>query len=265
MSPELFFLFTLAIKMAVAAVFVIGATIAAERAGPLIGGLIATLPLSAGPAYVFLALDHPPEFIAAGATVSLAMNVVTGLYGLAYVLLAQRAPLHVSIPASLSVWLIGATIFSQLDWSPLTAALANVIAFPLFHLAARPYRDVRMPRMKLRPADFVLRAGLVAVLVALVVTLSFRIGPHGSGLLAVFPVVYTSIMVILKLRAGGPAAAAVIASGFVGLAGFGAAVLTLQLAAVPLGTPTALCLALAVSILWSLAAYAINRGAGQAA
>lgn len=258
MSPELFFLFTLAIKMAVAAAFVIGATIAAERAGPLIGGLIATLPLSAGPAYVFLSFDHPPEFIASGATVSLAMNVIAGLYGLVYVLLAQRAPLHVSMPLSLLVWLIGVTIFSQFSWTPLAAALANVAAFPLFHILARPYRNLRMPRMQLRPVDFLLRAGLVAVLVALVVTLSFRIGPRGTGVLAVFPVVYTSIMVILKLRAGGPAAAAVIANGFVGLAGFGAAVLTLQLLAVPLGTPVALCVALAVSILWSLTVYALR-------
>jgi hypothetical protein len=186
------------------------------------------------------------------------MNVITGLYGLVYVLMAQRAPIFVSMPVSLLVWLIGVTIFSRFPWTPLAAALANVVAFPVFHLLARPYRNVRIPRMQLRPIDFVLRAGLVAVLVALVVTLSFRIGPRGTGLLAVFPVVYTSIMIILKLRAGGPAAAAVIANGFVGLAGFGAAVLTLQVAAVPLGTPLALCLALTVSILWSLSAYVLR-------
>jgi hypothetical protein len=60
----------------------------------------------------------------------------------------------------------------------------------------------------------------VALLVGLVVTLSFRIGPAGSGVLAVFPVIYTSIMIILHCRIGGPATAAVLANAVPGLAGF---------------------------------------------
>src|SRR5918999_485457 len=49
---------------AVAAAFVVVATKAAERAGALIGAMIATLPIAAGPSYFFLALDHGPAFIA---------------------------------------------------------------------------------------------------------------------------------------------------------------------------------------------------------
>ena len=54
------------------------------------------------------------------------------------------------------------------------------------------------------------RSSLVALLVATVVLLSFRIGPTGTGVLAVFPIIYTSIMVILHHRVGGPATAAVV-------------------------------------------------------
>ena len=63
MSPELYFALTLIVKMAVTAGFVLAATVTAERAGPLVGGLVATLPLGAGPVYVFLALDHGAHFI----------------------------------------------------------------------------------------------------------------------------------------------------------------------------------------------------------
>ena len=56
MSPDLSFLLLLAIRMAVAAAFVVTASIITERSGPVIGALIATLPVSAGPSYVFLAL-----------------------------------------------------------------------------------------------------------------------------------------------------------------------------------------------------------------
>jgi hypothetical protein len=58
-SPErlqLMFWFALATKMVVAALFVSVATIVAERLGAMVGALVATLPVSAGPVYVFLAL-----------------------------------------------------------------------------------------------------------------------------------------------------------------------------------------------------------------
>ena len=74
MSPELYFVLTLIVKMAVTAGFVLVATVTAERAGPLVGGLVATLPISAGPVYIFLALDHDAHFIAQGALGSLVTN-----------------------------------------------------------------------------------------------------------------------------------------------------------------------------------------------
>ena len=82
MSPDFLFWLALAIKMAVAALFVIAATVTAERAGAAIGALVATLPVSAGPAYVFLALDHDAAFIAQSALASLALNAVTACIGM---------------------------------------------------------------------------------------------------------------------------------------------------------------------------------------
>ena len=68
--------------------------------------------------------------------------------------------------------------------------------------------------------DIPLRAALVATLVATVVTLSRWVGPTISGIIALFPVVYSSLMLILQPRIGGPATAAVIANGSWGLIGF---------------------------------------------
>ena len=56
----------------------------------MIGALVATLPISAGPSYVFLALDHDAAFIAEGALASLPINAATIFLGLTYVVLAQR-------------------------------------------------------------------------------------------------------------------------------------------------------------------------------
>jgi hypothetical protein len=104
-----------------------------------------------------------------------------------------------------------------------------------------------------------MRALLVACLVGAVVGLSFRIGPALTGLLAAFPVVFTSIMIILHNRIGGTAAAAVLASGMFGLCGFGLALLMLHLTAVPLGNWPALGCALMVAVTWNLSLYALRR------
>jgi hypothetical protein len=258
MSPEFYFWFALAIKMATAALFVITATVAAERAGPAIGALIATLPVSAGPSYVFLALDHEPAFISASALSSLALNAATAIYATAYVLLAQRGSFAIAVPGAFAAWLVTAALVMVMPLTLFIAVLLNLVVFPLCFFIVREHRNVPAPPRRLRWYDFALRALLVALLVAAVVTLSFRIGARATGILAAFPVVFTSIMFILHQRIGGRAAAAVLASGILGLAGFGTAVLTLHLAAIPVGNALALALALLVAVIWNLGLYVLT-------
>ena len=74
MSPEVFYWLTIAVKMAIGASVVIAATLAAERAGPLIGALVATLPVSAGPSYFFLAFEQDAQFFSQSALGSLLLN-----------------------------------------------------------------------------------------------------------------------------------------------------------------------------------------------
>jgi hypothetical protein len=67
MSPELLFWYGLALKMAMTAIVVVITSVVVERSGPFIGALIAALPTAGGAAYVILAIEHPPEFIATSA------------------------------------------------------------------------------------------------------------------------------------------------------------------------------------------------------
>ena len=259
MSPEILFWLALATKMAAAALFVLGATIAAERAGPLIGSLIATLPLSAGPSYVFLALDHEAEFISASALASIAINAATGVYATVYARLAQRHSLLVCMVTGFGAYLLIAWLVLLRDWTLVQAIALNVVVFPVCIWLVRDLRHAPMPQVAIRWQDLALRAVGVAVLVASVITLSFHIGPNATGFLAAFPLIYSSIMVILYRRVGGRAAAAVMAHGMPGLVGFGCALVTLHLAAVPFGRAAALLLALVVTIVWNLMLFAINR------
>jgi hypothetical protein len=107
--------------------------------------------------------------------------------------------------------------------------------------------------------DLALRAAMVAVLVGLVVSLSFRIGPASSGVLAVFPVILISIMLIMHHRVGGAAAAAIMANVVLGLVGFALACVVLHFTAEPLGSGVGLSLALATSVGWSLSVLTARR------
>jgi hypothetical protein len=259
MSPEFAFLLTLGLRMAITAAFVVTASVVTERSGPVIGALVATLPISAGPSYVFLALDHDAAFIAEGALASLPVNAATIFLGLTYVVLAQRHGAILSSLAAIMVWLALATIIRQLHWSLAAGLIVNAVTFAICIPLLARYRHVRMPPITRRWYDIPLRASLVATLVATVVTLSGWVGPKVSGMIALFPIVFTSMMLILHPRIGGPPTAAVIANGAWGLMGFGLAIAVLHLAALRFGSATGLSLALATCVGWNLSLWWIGR------
>jgi hypothetical protein len=259
MPPDLTFALTLIVKMAVTAAFVVGATMTAERAGPLIGGLVATLPLGAGPVYVFLALDHGPQFIAQSAVNSLAVNMVNVIFALTYARLAQTRSLAVSLSLALLVWLALALAVHAIEWTVMSAFIANAVVLAVSIALARPLRHVAIPPVRTYWYDLALRAAMVAALVGVTVGLSFRIGPGGSGLLAVFPIILISITLILHRRVGGRPTAAVMANAVLGLVGFAFACVVLHFAALAFGAAIGLTLALATSVAWGVSVFMARR------
>lgn len=259
MSPDLAFILMLALRMAVAAAFVVTASFITERSGPVIGALIATLPISAGPSYVFLALDHDAAFIAEGALASLPINAATMFLGLTYVVLAQRRNAAVSAGGAVAVWITLAALERMVPWSLTGGLIANAVAFAICLPLLRRFRHVRMPLITRRWYDIPLRAALVATVVATVTALSGWVGPGVSGVIALFPVVLTSMMLVLHPRIGGRPTAAVIANCGWGLMGFGVAVAVLHLAALQFGSAIGLSLALLTCVVWNLGLWWLGR------
>ena len=242
----------LAAKMATSAGIVVTASLLVERAGPLVGAAIATLPISAGPAYAFLAAEHGPAFIAESTVTSLAVNAATLVLILVYAALAQRRNVLVSIGTAFSLWLAAAWVVFQLPWNFTGAAALNAAVFALVLPLARRYRvaSAAPPRRRLW-WEIPARAAAVMALVFVVVMTGRLIGPRAAGIAALVPVVLTSLALILHPRIGGPATAAVIASGMPGMAGFALGIAVLHFAAVPLGSAPALVIALAVCVGWN--------------
>lgn len=250
----------LGLKMAIAATIVVLTSIIAEKSRPFIAAMVVTLPVSAGPALVFLALDHDDAFIGATLLGAMATNMATAGYCLTYAVVAQRAGTVVSLGAALGAWAVGNLLLRQIEWtlglSLAATVLIYALAIPLVQRFLSDKLAVSPPRAWYA---IPLRALAVACLVAAVTTLSWTLGPYYSGMLAALPIVLSSLIAILQPRIGGPQTAAMIGNGLAGLLGFGFA-LGAAVAAIPsVGRFWALGLGLAVCLLWNGALVVTKR------
>lgn len=239
-------------KMATTAIIVVGASKIVERSGPFVGAMVATLPISAGPSYVFLAAEHGGAFIERATLTSLAVNAVTFGFGALYALLAQTRSLAVSLSVSFGLWLVAAALVVSAPWTLTTAGALNVLVFVPSFLATRVCRatpPARAPQS--RWWDIPFRAIMVMCLVGTTVALGRFLGPAAAGVAALVPIVMFSLAVILHPRIGGPGASAVLANTLLGLVGFGLAVAALHLTVLPFGAPLALSFALAICVGWN--------------
>jgi hypothetical protein len=255
----------LAARMALTAAIVVAASMIVERSGPFLGAMVATLPISAGPAYVFLAMDHGAAFIEASTLPSLAINGVTVAFGALYARLAQKNSLPVALGVSFGCWLVGAAAVVAIPWSFAGAAALNVALFIPSYLATRACRENPLSKVpERRWWDVPFRAGLVMCLVGFVVALGSAMGTAAAGVAALVPIVMCSLAIILQPRIGGDGAGAVLSHALPGLVGFGLAVAALHLTAIPMGAPIALAHALFICVGWNAGLALLRRAPSRA-
>jgi uncharacterized membrane protein (GlpM family) len=259
MLPDPLFWYGLALKMAMTATIVVVASVAVERSGPFIGALIAALPTAAGAAYIILAFEHPPDFIAASAVGSAAAAATVSIFALVYTVLAQRHGLILSLGTAMAIWFVGAAALRLFNWTPLTALLLNVLVFGVTVPLSWRYRTPGLTPKFLRTAyDIPLRAITAAIVVAVVTTASHSIGSFVSGVFAVFPIVMASSVVILHPRVGGKATASMFAHSQIALVGLWLGFLALHYLVAPVGVWPALVLALGVCVGWSFGLWLLR-------
>ena len=239
---------------------VVTASRAAERLGPFFGSLVATLPVSTGPIYVFLAIDHGPQFISDSALMGVAGVPATVAFVAVHALFAQRHATFVSWLAATTAWWGTAWVLQLRSWTFLEACAlfavvfgSAILALHRFVLASSP---PPVPRVRF---DLALRSLLVACVVIGTTLTSNALGPSATGVLATYPVVFTSLVLILQPRWGGPFTASLLVNSLKGLIGFGTALAVLHLAAGRLGSGWALLLGLAVAVGWNCSLLAWRR------
>jgi uncharacterized membrane protein (GlpM family) len=251
--------FAFALKMALTAAVVVVTSLAVERSGPFVGALIGALPTAAGAAYTILALTQPPDFIAASAVGSIAVNGAVSIFAATYTILAQRRSLFVSLGTALALWLVVAALLRLVDWTPATAMAFNVIVYAVTIPLTWRYRTSTGPIRFVRTwLDIPLRALTAAVLVAVVTTLSSSIGSFASGMFAIFPIILGSSIVIMHPRIGGKATASMLAHAQGFLIGLAIGFFAVHYLVAPIGVWPALGVGLIVNLAWSGALVAIR-------
>lgn len=242
----------LASRMAVVAAIVVAISVVVGRAGPFLGAMMASLPVSAGPSYVFLALDHDAAFLANSSVASLLGVGATAPFVLAYCFVARSAGTALSLAAALAALVATIFVMSRFDWTfPWAAAVSAGLMAGAFAATAFARRGAPHIRLPGRPIDLVIRAGAVMTVVATVSILGRVAGPTAAGYGALMPVVFISLIIVMQPRVGGAAVSAIMSHALAGLCGFVPAFAIVHLGAVPLGPAWALGLALAASLAWN--------------
>jgi hypothetical protein len=250
----------LAVKLLLAPSFVVGASLIARRFGPRVGGLIAGLPLVAGPILLIYALNHGRAF-AAGA----AAGTLLGLISLTvYIVVYGRLAGRLSWPASLLLgWLafgVMTVLFSTVS-VPAGAALALACAGLLVGLAALPHPgSSAVLENPLPPWDLPLRAGCALALVLTLSAVSGWLGPQLSGLLAPFPIIATVLATFTHAQRGSDELLRLLRGLLSGLSAFALFFFTLALALRRLDIASAFVLATIIALLAQVTILALTRG-----
>lgn len=246
--------------MAIIATIVVIAAMVAERTRPALGALIATLPFSVGPTYVVLAMQHDAAFLSVAALKSVGGASATIVFIAVFARALERWSLPLALAVGFLAWSGAAWIVHRTD---MTITVAVLMAGLTVGIASWTTQDLRNHRPALsalrRWWDIPLRALSVATFVAVVTGISSLLGPSGVGTLANFPVIMSSMGVILALRFGPRTASAMLSNSFGGMAGVCVSFLVAHLAMLPLGPAIALSLGLLVSIGWNLGLFWLGQ------
>lgn len=203
----------LALKLVLAPFLIGGASLAARRWGPAVGGWLVGLPLTSGPVALFVAIEQGIPFaidvglaVLAGGFALCAFSIIyaraatAGLEPLAAVAIASLA--YVLAAALLGVLeLPGLSILAAAVGLTLVATLRLLPAPPGAHPGARP------PRW-----DLAARILVGTTLIVALTTVAPILGPRASGLISTYPV-YVTTLTFFAHRQAGPAAVAAMLRG----------------------------------------------------
>ncbi|HEX4465883.1 MAG TPA: hypothetical protein VH025_01730 [Solirubrobacteraceae bacterium] len=250
----------LAVKVLLAPSFVVGASLAARRYGPRVGGLIAGLPVVAGPILLVYALAHGRHF-ASGAAAGTLLGLISLIaFVVVYARLARSTPWPGSMLAGWLAFVIGTAVFSAFH-IPTGVALALASLALLGGLALLPRAGETAREHASPPSwDLPMRAACALALVLTLTAVAGWLGPQLSGLLAPFPIIATVLATFTHAQRGADELLRLLRGLLSGFGAFALFCFTLTLALRSLDTASSFLLASVIALLTQGVALALMPG-----
>lgn len=240
-------------RMVATAIIVIGVALVVGRLGPVIGGVLAGLPIVFGPGFYFLVSQASPTFVLDAASASLLTLCATQIFLLAFVAIAQRATPLGSLMVAVSAWLVAASLLAQLPPRPvLGLTLFLAVTFLARKWGSGFIEKTAKPRARENFGLLLMRGLIAGVLVAIATVGASRLGPVGSGMLLAFPIGYSVISITLHEQFGAATAAGTLYSAILGTISLAAFCATLAFTVAYVPPFGALAGALAMSVIVTL-------------
>jgi hypothetical protein len=250
----------LAAKVLLAPAFVVGASLATRRYGAAVGGVLAGLPVVAGPILAVYYIQHGRAFAANAAAGTLLGIVSLTAFAVVFGRLATRAGWLVCMLAG---WLAFFAVTAALDGVSVPAGAALVLALAALGLGAvllpRSSQRAAIPTSARPPWDLPVRACCALALVLALTTASGWIGPQLSGLLAPFPVITTVLAAFTHAQLGAGETVRLLRSILGGFVAFALFCFALTIALRHLDAGSAFVLAAAVALLAQCATLGLVR------
>ncbi|HEY6058712.1 MAG TPA: hypothetical protein VIV06_11805 [Candidatus Limnocylindrales bacterium] len=222
------------LKLGLTPILIGGASLAARRWGPSVGGWLVALPLTSGPVAFFLAVDVGTDFASRVVVGSLGGLAAIAAFCLVYALTARGGPARAVAAGSVAFAVVGIAIQPLVGssvWAVLAVVIASVGAvFVVLPATSRGQVHVEYPWWDI-PARMIVATALVVGLTELAPAL----GPAVSGVVATFPVYLSVLAIFAHVRLGPGAAIAVLRGLLAGLFGTAAFFVVVHLGLVPLG------------------------------
>jgi hypothetical protein len=250
----------LAVKVLLAPMFVVGASLAARRFGARVGGMIGGLPVVAGPILLVYALAHGRAFAAGAAGGALLGLISLTAFVVVYARLAGRLFWGASMLAGWVAFALATLAFTTVA-IPDGGALALAGAGLLLGLACLPRPGASVQARSVPPVwDLPVRAGCALALVLALTAVAGWLGPQLSGLLAPFPIIATVLATFTHAQRGTDELLRLLRGLISGFGAFALFCFTLAISLRGLDIAPAFALATGVALLTQGTMLALARG-----
>jgi hypothetical protein len=224
-----------------------------------IGGVVAGLPVIAGPILLVLALQHGAAFASRAAVGVLLGMVGLAAFVLAYVATAKWLSWPSAVVAAYTAFALAVVAMGPLSVGALPALIIACGSLVLtLGLLPRPRRVDAAP---LAPArwDMPFRAACTAVAVVTVTAIATTLGPHLSGLVTSFPVITAVLSVFTHAHRGRDEVIRLLRGFTVGFFSYAAFCFVVASTIRPLGVSGCFALAVVLALCVQAAAVAASQ------